>query len=144
LTSNLPRRDKAFYRGVAAGYRSGLEDTIAQQLHSHNIEVQYEADRIAYVIPARSAKYTPDFKLPKRSGHWYLETKGIWSVQDRAKHILIKQQHPDIDIRFVFSNAKAKLYKGSKTTYADYCQRYGFKWAHKTIPDEWIAECLQK
>ena len=144
MTSNLPRRDKAFYRGVAAGYRSGLEDTIAQQLQSHNIEVLYETDRIAYVIPARGAKYTPDFKLPKRGGHWYLETKGIWSVQDRAKHILIKQQHPDIDIRFVFSNAKAKLYKGSKTTYADYCQRYGFQWAHKTIPDEWIAECLQK
>lgn len=143
MTSNLPRRNKAFYRGLAAGYRSGLEETIAEQLRSNEIEVLYETDRIHYVIPERQAKYTPDFKLPKKDGFWYLEGKGIWAVQDRAKHLLIKKQHTDIDIRFVFSNARSKLYKGSKTTYADYCEKHGFKWAHKVIPDEWIAECVE-
>jgi hypothetical protein len=130
LTSNLPKKNKAFYRGLAAGYRSGLEETIAEQLH--------------YVIPERQARYTPDFKLPKKDGFWYLESKGIWAVQDRAKHLLIKKQHTDIDIRFVFSNARSKLYKGSKTTYADYCEKHGFLWAHKVIPDDWIEECLQR
>lgn len=137
------KKDKAFYRGLANGYRSGLEETISQQLSALGIEFLYETDRIHYVIPARQSRYTPDFKLPKKDGFWYLETKGIWSVQDRAKHLLIKEQHPDIDIRLLFSNARAKLYKGSKTTYADYCERYGFQWAHKTLPAEWIEECLQ-
>ena len=137
------KKDKAFYRGLANGYRSGLEETISEQLKTNGIEVLYETDRIQYVIPARQSKYTPDFKLPKEGGFWYLETKGIWSVQDRAKHLLIKDQYPEIDIRLLFSNARAKLYKGSKTTYADYCNRYGFLWAHKTIPDEWLNECLK-
>ena len=144
LTSNLPKKNKAFYRGLAAGYRSGLEEAIAEQLRSHSIEVLYETDRIHYEIPARQARYTPDFKLPKKDGFWYLESKGIWAVQDRAKHLLIKKQHTDIDIRFVFSNARSKLYKGSKTTYADYCEKHGFLWAHKVIPDDWIEECLQR
>ena len=144
LTSNLPKKNKSFYRGLAAGYRSGLEETISEQLRSCGIEVLYETDRIHYTIPARQSKYTPDFKLPKQGGFWYLEGKGHWTVQDRAKHLLIKAQHPDIDIRFVFSNAAAKLYKGSQTTYANYCDKHGFRWAHKVIPQEWIDECLQR
>ena len=104
MTSSIPTRNKAFYRGLANGYRSGLEQTIAEQLRSHKIDVLYETDRINYVVPSRVAKYTPDFKLPKKNGIWFLETKGIWAVADRAKHLLIKDQQPQIDIRFVFSN----------------------------------------
>ena len=143
MTFRIPRRNKAFYRGLANGYRSGLEEAIAEQLRSHKIEILYETDRINYVVPSRVAKYTPDFKLPKADGFWYLESKGIWAVADRAKHLLIRDQQPDIDIRFVFSNSRAKLYKGSKTTYADYCEKHGFRWSHKVIPDDWIAECVQ-
>ena len=134
-------RGKSFYRGIAAGYRSGLEQTISDFLKSEGIKVQYETDRISYTIPSRQSKYTPDFKLPKPGGFWYLETKGIWAVQDRAKHLLIREQHPTIDIRFLFSNARAKLYKGSKTSYADYCDKHGFLYAHKYIPEAWVAEC---
>ena len=143
MTSSIPRRNKAFYRGLANGYRSGLEETISEQLKLHKIDVLYETDRINYVVPSRVARYTPDFKLPKVGGIWFLEGKGIWAVADRAKHLLIRDQQPDIDIRFVFSNSRAKLYKGSKTTYADYCIKHGFKWAHKVIPDDWIDECIR-
>ena len=113
-------KGKSFYRGIANGYRSGLEQTISDFLNNECIPFQYEVDKISYKIPERQSKYTPDFKLPKPGGFWYLETKGIWAVQDRAKHLLIREQHPNIDIRFLFSNARAKLYKGSKTSYADY------------------------
>ena len=130
------------FRGIAAGYRSGLEETISKVLEEQGIEVLYETDKVYYRIPERNSKYTPDFKLPKSDGFWYLETKGMWVVADRAKHILIKKQHPDIDIRFLFSNARSKLYKGSKTTYADYCEKHGFRYAHKHLPQDWIDECL--
>ena len=38
------------------------------------------------------------------------------------------------------SNAKAKIYKGSKTTYADWCIKHNFKFFNKTIPMKWIKE----
>jgi len=60
---------------------------------------------------------------------------------DRQKHVLIKKQLPNLDLRFLFQNANAKLYKGSKTSYADFCMKNGFEWAHKRIPSEWIEEC---
>ena len=126
--------------GIQNGYRSGLEDKIAKQITEAGLECCYETDKITYTVPERSAKYTPDFKLPKKGGFFYVETKGIWSVADRQKHLLIKQQHPEIDIRFVFSNCNNKLYKGSKSTYASYCEKHGFVFAHKTIPNEWLTE----
>ena len=113
-------------RGYKHGYRSGLEDKIGKQ--------------ITYEVPMRKSKYTPDFKLPKKGGFFYVETKGIFDLEDRKKHQLIREQHPDIDIRFVFSNANNKLYKGSKTTYGSWCDKHGFLYEHKTIPEEWLSE----
>ena len=133
--------NRARFRGIKAGYRSGLEETISQLLTDEGIPFEYEVDKITYEIPARAAKYTPDFKLPKPGGFWYLETKGIWATADRAKHVLIKKQSPEIDIRFLFSNAQARLYKGSPTRYSDYCNKHGFRWAHKTMPQDWLDEC---
>lgn len=141
--SKRPQRQTASsakQRGIKHGYRSGLEDKIAKQITSAGLEVSYETDKVHYVVPERNAKYTPDFKLPKPGGFFYVETKGIWDTADRQKHLLIQKQHPDIDIRFVFSNCNSKLYKGSKTTYASYCEKNGFVYADKTIPDEWLHE----
>lgn len=126
--------------GIRHGFRSGLEDKIAKQITEAGLKVEYETDRVEYEVPKRKAKYTPDFKLPKQGGFFYVETKGIWDTADRQKHLLIKEQQPDLDIRFVFSNANSKLYKGSKTTYASYCEKQGFMYAHKTIPEEWLTE----
>ena len=131
-------------RAIKNGYRSGLEDKTATCIAKSGCIVLFETDKIDYVVPARDAKYTPDFKLPKKGGFFYVETKGIWTVQDRQKHLLIKEQHPDIDIRFVFSNQNAKLYKGSPTTYAAYCKKHGFQYAHKEIPQEWLEEAKKE
>jgi hypothetical protein len=134
------RTSKAAFR---LGYRSGLEKKISDQIVNAGIELLYETDKIHYVIPSRQAKYTPDFKLPKPGGFFFVETKGIWTVQDRAKHILVKQQCPEIDIRFVFSNQNARLYKGSPTTYAMYCEKNGFRYAAKLIPEDWLEEAKE-
>ena len=134
------RTSKAAFR---LGYRSGLEKKISDQIVNAGIELLYETDKIHYVIPSRQAKYTPDFKLPKPGGFFFVETKGIWTVQDRAKHILVKQQCPELDIRFVFSNQNARLYKGSPTTYAMYCEKHGFRYAAKLIPDDWLEEAKE-
>lgn len=113
---------------------------MSAQITDAGLKLEYETDKIKYVWPERTASYTPDFKLPKEGGFFYVETKGRWTVDDRQKHLLIKEQHPDIDIRFVFSNQNAKLYKGSPTTYAQWCEKFGFAYANKTIPKEWLEE----
>ena len=126
--------------GIKHGYRSGLEDKLSKQIKTAGLEVHYETDKIKYQVPPRQAKYTPDFRLPKDGGFFYVEAKGIWDVKDRQKHLLIQEQYPEIDIRFVFSNSNNKLYKGSKSTYASFCDKHRLQWAHKTIPDEWLHE----
>ena len=125
---------------ISRGFKSGLEDKIAKQISEAGHKVIYEKEKINYVQPSRQARYTPDFKLPKQGGFFYVETKGRWVTDDRHKHLLIKDQFPEIDIRFVFQNQNAKLYKGSKTTYAMYCERHGFIYANKLIPNEWFLE----
>jgi hypothetical protein len=61
-------------------------------------------------------------------------------TEDRKKHLLVKEQNPNLDIRFLFQNSKNKINKGSKTTYADWAIKNGFKFADKIVPDEWINE----
>lgn len=123
-------------RGVKYGYRSGLEERVSKQLKESGIKFEYETLKIEYRIE-ETRKYTPDFTLPNGI---IVETKGRFVAKDRKKHLLIKQQKPELDIRFVFSNSNAKINKGSKTSYADWCQRYGFKWADKWVPEDWINE----
>ena len=69
-----------------------------------------------------------------------IESKGLFTPVDRRKHLLIKKQHPNLDIRFVFENSRRKINKISKTTYADWCDRYEFQYATKEVPDDWINE----
>ena len=127
-------------RGIKFGYRSGLEKTIAQQIRERGLQVQYETEKIMYSIHTSSHTYTPDFKIPTQRGFFYVESKGRMTLEDRKKHILIKTQFPEIDLRFVFSNSKQKLYKGSPTSYADWCVKHQFQYADKAIPEEWLSE----
>ncbi len=123
-------------QGIKYGYRSGLEDRVSAQLKSLSVPVEYEEKKIKYeVYEVRT--YTPDFELPNGI---IIETKGRFVVADRKKHLLIKKQQPNLDIRFVFSNSRAKINKGSKTTYGMWCDKHGFKYADKLIPEEWINE----
>ena len=119
------------------GFRSGLEMQISEELHAKGIDGEYEKNIIQYIVPASNHKYKPDFRLPNGI---FVETKGRFLMADRKKHILIKEQHPELDIRFLFQNSKARISKASKTTYASWCDKYGFKYADKTIPEDWYQE----
>lgn len=125
------------FKTISVGHRSGLEDRIAEQLHNANVKADYEKFSLSYFIPESKHTYTPDFVLPNGI---IIEAKGIFDAADRAKHLLVKKQYPHLDIRFVFSNAKAKIYKGSKTTLADWCDKFGYKYATKEVPDQWLHE----
>ncbi len=128
---------KAHARALAKGYRSGLEDKIATQVKQQGHEVRFETFKIPYVLPQSDHKYTPDFMLDNGI---IIEGKGLFDASDRAKHLLLKAQYPELDIRFVFTRSAAPITKGSKTTYAMWCQKHGIKYADKLIPEAWFKE----
>lgn len=99
---------------------------------SRGFNLVLHPEKIPYVI---EHKYTPDFVLPNGV---FIEFKGYFWPEDRTKHLTIKKQHPTLDIRFVFDSPFNKLNKASKTTYAMWADKHGFKWAMKTIPDDWF------
>jgi len=121
---------------INRGFRSGLEVMVKDQLLSNNVVVKYEPIKIEWEDLAYR-KYTPDFLLPNGI---IIETKGLFTAQDRRKHILIKKQHPELDIRFVFTNCRSKLSKKSKSTYASWCEKHNFLYSTKKIPIEWLNE----
>lgn len=120
-------------------FRSGLEYEVAKQLEDSGVTYEYEKTKIPY--QKKPSTYLVDFELPNGI---IIETKGRFTSFDRAKHLLIKEQHPEYDIRFVFSNSRAKLYKGAKSTYGTWCDKNGFKYADKQIPLEWLKEKRKK
>ena len=123
-------------------YRSGLEREVARQLRRMGRPFGYETDKIPYIKPAKTAKYNPDFILTKKDGtKLYIEAKGRFLTADRQKHLLIRDQHPDLDIRLLFQNAKNRIGPTSNTTYAMWCEKKGIKYADKSqIPKEWLEE----
>ena len=126
-------------RAIKHGYRSGLEETVAEQLQKEELTYEYESkdNIIKYTIPATNHTYLPDFKL---HNDIIVETKGRFVLADRKKHKLIKEQHPELDIRFVFSNSATKISKKSKTTYGSWCESLGIPYADKKIPTSWLEE----
>lgn len=133
----LNRRQQS--AGLKHGWRSGLEEQLAAQLRAHGLDPEefFESLVIRYKKPETPSRYTPDFPLPNGI---IVESKGRFVTADRKKHLLVKAQHPDLDIRFVFSNSRSRISKQSQTTYADWCRHKGFLFADKYIPEAWLLE----
>ena len=133
MNKKLTTRQKA----IKAGYRSGLEEQTAKMLKKKKVKFTYEETKIKWE-DFKIRTYTPDFVLHNGI---IVETKGRFTDADRRKHLEIKKQYgKEYDIRFVFSNSRAKLYKGAKSSYADWCKKNGFLYSDKEIPEEWLNE----
>jgi hypothetical protein len=123
------------------GYRSGLEATTADYLKKRKVAFGFETEKIKYTKPETNHTYTPDFVLTKKDGTvMYVETKGRFLYDDASKHLLIKEQHPELDIRFVFSSLNAKVGQSKRVTCAMWAEKHGYKYSHKTIPESWLKE----
>lgn len=148
----MSKKISAYTAALKHGYKSGLEDTVAKQIESLGLSPNYEKVVIGYSIPESNHTYKVDFflsKVPlsadkrllfKDKRTIVIETKGRFMLIDRKKSILVRNQYPNLDLRFVFTNSKAKISKTSKTSYADWCTKEGFKFADKLIPMDWIEE----
>ena len=127
--------------------KSGLEEVVYNFLNNNNCMFVYEGIKITYSSPETKKTYTPDFPISKCN--IIVETKGAFQSADRKKMKLIKAQHPEFDIRFIFSNSKTKIGKKSKTTYGKWCELFGFKYhcvqsTKLPFPKDWLSEVKEK
>ena len=110
------------------------EKRVVLQLKEAGVPFTYETSKLRYHV-SKDCIYTPDIVLNDGT---CLEVKGLFEAKDRVKHLLIKEQHPDVTVKFIFDNSTKKLSKTSKTTYKDWCQKHGFECADKLIPKDWL------
>lgn len=125
-------------------YRNKFEEQTAIALKANNVTFSYEDTKIDYTV---SGTYLVDFKITTKSGKTiFIETKGNGRSFDHAsrrKLIAVQTQHPEIDLRIVFySNGKIgpKRKDGTHMCQSDWAIKYGFKYAIREIPLEWINE----
>ena len=118
-------------------FRSGLEQRIADNLTGRNCEYEYELMSVAYFI---EHKYKPDFVLPNGI---IIEAKGYFRYKEQRMHRSIKEQHPELDIRFVFSNMNSRV-QGSRLTCANWCKKHNFLCSEKIVPHEWTKDVKKK
>lgn len=121
--------------GKAPKFRSGFEKMLAGQIQNTEGRLRYETIHLKY--QRKPSTYTPDYVL--RNGI-IIEAKGRLTASDRVKMLLVKEQHPRLDIRFVFMNPRVRLSSVSKTTYGEWATKHGYQWADKWVPEEWFIE----
>jgi hypothetical protein len=120
--------------------RSKLELQFEEILKENKAEYDYEVTKLKYIVPESNHVYTVDWTL--NSG-MLLETKGYLSDHaERNKYVLLKQQYPDLDLRFVFASL-TKPCGGMKTTHEQWAIKNGFKYC--SVKDvatikKWIKE----
>lgn len=119
--------------------RSMFEARVLAHLIEAGIDYKYESMSISFIEPEQKRRYTPDILL---SNGIIVEVKGKLDASDRKKMLLVKQQNPQYDIRFLFMRDN-RLTKASNTWYSTWAEKNGFKFtvsADGLIPQEWIDE----
>jgi len=110
-------------------------------LKQQGVKYVYEKAPTYFTPPSRRCRKTFDWHITLASGkELIVETKGWWEPKARIAELHAIRQNPQLDIRYVFQNANAKIRKGSKTTYADVCRKEGVLYAEGVIPPEWLRE----
>jgi hypothetical protein len=142
MTKPKGRKARAYAKIVAkmVGRRSmGEVQFDANYIEGRGVFAVYEANTFEYCV-SEKRKYTPDWIIITKTSEFFIEYKGVLDGRTRKKMKLVKQQNPELDIRFIFQNASNKISKASKTTYGDWATQWGFKWADNRLPKEWLKE----
>ena len=114
-------------------FRSKFEAGIATSLKKRGQPFTYEGLTLLYRI---ESSYCPDFILENGI---IVEAKGVFDAADRRKMLAVRDQHPDLDIRLCFQNARVKLSKAKRSlTYGQWADRHDFIWTEGFIPSTWF------
>lgn len=113
-------------------YKSGFERTVAANLSMRKVKFTYEELTLPYTL---QGEYHPDFVL--KSSGIIVEVKGYLDRDSKRKMVAVKAAHPELDIRFLFANAKKKI-SGTKQTHGEWADKNGYPWAEGEIPESWL------
>ena len=117
--------------------RSTLEERVQLNLNARGIPYVYEPCKLPYTV---TRNYIPDLKI----GDIYIEVKGYFRQDAQRKMRSMKEQHPELDIRFLFQRGNStvqgakKRKDGTKMTCAEWAEKHNFIYAEEIIPDEWF------
>lgn len=114
--------------------RNSHEQANWDLLMENRVDFGYEETKYPYVV---HRNYIPDFTLPNGI---VVETKGYFRLDDRAKMRAVKKCYPDLDIRLVFMESTSPSSRRNLDVYIRWCKKYGFPWAVKLIPQEWLHD----
>lgn len=126
-------------------FRSDLERKVNGNIPS-SMDKWYEALGVPFQVPATMKKYHPDFVL---ANGLIIEVKGIFSIEDRRKHLLVREQYPGIEIRIIFyQDGFLSPKRGDRTRtdrnkrYSDWCEMHDIEYVidkEGRIPKEWLT-----
>lgn len=124
--------------GTGVRYRSRFEQRVAMEIErATGKPVAFEVTKVKYTVPSRVATYTPDFTL---GNGIHIEAKGLFDAADRQKHLLVKAQCPDMDVRIVFMKDQRLTKSPKSDLYSTWCLKHGIKCAIGSIPETWYKE----
>lgn len=113
-----------------------MESRFGQLLVQHCVPFKYEKTKLKYKVPEEEHTYTPDWDIKGT----IVETKGRFTTSDRKKMRLVRQDNPNKRIIILFERSNRKIYKGSNTTYADWCDKNNIEWRDWKQAHELIKE----
>lgn len=109
--------------------KSEFEKRLYRQLKRAKVSFKYESEKIPYIL---ARHYVPDYIIQLSDGSKrYIEAKGYFRAEDKAKLRAVKKIHPAMDLRIVF-------YRENKA-YIRWAEKNGFPWAIDKIPKEWLT-----
>ena len=130
--------------GEDVDVRSKLEILIGETLTEFDVNWVYEKTKIKYTVPESQHVYTVDFTLENGI---LLEGKGILADHaERTKYVLLKEQNPELDLRFIFDDPQKRC-GGMKMTHAEWAIKYNFKFCGKKDTEQirsWVKEPKKK
>lgn len=128
----IPYNGDNYHSQLEVDHRKQLD----KMLRKSKAKLAYEAEKIPFTV-IKHKTYTPDFVITFPDGHKrYIEIKGYLRPDDRSKMKMVKDQHPELDIRIVFQKDN-NLNAQSKTKYTQWARKLGIPCAVDTIPTEW-------
>ena len=77
-------------------------------------------------------------------GNIYIEIKGYFRQDAQRKMRNMKEQHPELDIRFLFQRGNSpvqgakKRNDGSKMTCSEWAEKHNYIYTEEIIPEEWL------
>lgn len=107
--------------------RNKFETKIYKQLKRAKVKFKYESIKVPYVL---ARHYIPDFIIETKTGLIYIEAKGYFRPEAKAKMAAVRRQHPEMDLRILFYSHNRQNIK--------WAEKNGIKYAISTIPQEWL------